>query len=207
VLRLANSPMAELRIPPSSILQTLSVLGTKRVITLITTLSVGKLLKPVSQLPLMRRCWRHNLATALISQQWAVRYDVDPDKAFLFGLLAGIGRLALLISDPATYTKLAARSETEGIPLDSLEAIAYGCDHREAGAWLVEHWKLPAELLDLFPLADSFRSGLANLVSEADQQACRIGFGVTEGMTCDPTCPDSFDVAVSVNRIEQELGV
>ena len=113
VLRLANSPMAALRFPTTNLLQALSVLGVNRIASLTTTLCVGRLLKPVAKLPLMRRCWRHNLATALIASQWSGEYKVDSEKAYTFGLLAGLGRLALLVSDPAAYSRLTERAQAE----------------------------------------------------------------------------------------------
>ena len=61
----------------------------------------------------MRRCWRHNLATALIASQWSGEYKVDSETAYTFGLLAGLGRLALLVSDPEVYSTLAERAQTE----------------------------------------------------------------------------------------------
>ena len=52
VLRLANSPMAGLRFPTTSLLQALSMLGVNRISSLTTTLCVGRLLKPVAKLSL-----------------------------------------------------------------------------------------------------------------------------------------------------------
>ena len=209
VLRLANSSMSDLRFRPTSILQTLSLLGTKRVASLIATLCVGKLLNQVSKLPLMRRCWRNNLATALIAERWGEKYKVAPDDAYMFGLLNGLGRLALLASDPMAYSQVVEQAETEDRPLEALEARMFGFDSREAGAWLVSEWRLPAELLILFSPRNERApsSGLAALIEDAGQEATRIGFGLIERTRCDTFDPESFEVAVSVNRVEQGLGV
>ena len=209
VLRLANSPMAGLRFPTASLLQALSVLGVNRIASLTTTLCVGRLLKPVAKLPLMRRCWRHNLATALISSQWSVEYKVDSEKAYMFGLLAGLGRLALLVSDPEVYSRLTERAQAENMPLEMLENRFYGFDHRDAGRWLVTEWKLPAELNDVLvgsPI-DGPNADLALLIREAAAEATRLGFGVLDtpaGATPDPA---SFEIAERVNQIEQDLGI
>ena len=209
VLRLANSPMAGSRFPTTSLLQALSVLGVNRVASLTTTLCVGRLLKPVAKLPLMRRCWRHNLATALIAAQWSTEYRVDSERAYMFGLLAGLGRLALLVSDPEIYSGLAERALAENLPLEMLENRVFGFDHREAGRWLVTEWKLPSELNDV--LASSPSEGpnadLTLLIHDADAEATRLGFGVLN-MAPTPT-PDaaSFEIAERVNQIEQDLGI
>ena len=66
-----------------------------------------------------------------------------------FGMLAGLGRLALLVSDPGIYSQLTERAQIERMPLEMLENRFYGFDHREAGRWLVTEWKLPPELNDV----------------------------------------------------------
>jgi HD-like signal output (HDOD) protein len=209
VLRLANSPSAGLRFPTTSVLQALSVLGVNRIASLAVTLCVGRLLKPVAKLPLMRRCWRHNLATALIASEWSADYRVDGEKAYTFGLLAGLGRLALLASDPEVYSRLAERAQIENMPLEMLENRFYGFDHRDAGRWLVTEWRLPAELTDVLTGSptDGPNADLALLIREAGSEANRLGFGVLENPA--PATPDnlSFEIAERVNQVEQDLGI
>ena len=209
VLRLANSPMAGLRFPTTSMLQALSVLGVNRIASLTTTLCVGRLLKPVAKLPIMRRCWRHNLATALIASQWSTEYKVDSEKAYTFGLLAGLGRLALLVSDPDIYSRLTERAQAENLPLEMLENRFYGFDHRDAGRWLVTEWKLPSELNDVLagsPL-DGPNADLALLIRESTAEATRLGFGVLDMPPSATPDPASFEIAERVNQIEQDLGI
>lgn len=205
LLRLANSAITGVRFPATNILHALSILGVKQVASLITTLFMGKLLKPVSKLPLMRRCWRHNLATALVARRQAETFGVDSESGYMFGLLAGIGRLGLLVSEPEAYSELAARSDAEGIPLDLLELEYYGFDNRQVGAQLVADWRLPQELLQIFSTTGN--GSVALLVAGASEEADRLGFGVVELGLCNSTDSEFFEVAEGVNRIEQELGI
>jgi len=205
VLRMANSPLVGLRYPTTSLLQALSVLGVSRIVSLTTTLCVGRLLKPVAKLPFMRRCWRHNLATALIASQWSQEYKIDAERAYTLGLLAGLGRLVLLVSDPEMYSCLADRSLAENMPLEVVENRFYGFDHRDAGRWLVSEWKLPPELADV--LDPESGSDIAMLIRGASAEATRIGFGVPGGPPIDSSDPASFEIAERVNQIEQDLGV
>jgi HD-like signal output (HDOD) protein len=209
VLRLANSPMTGLRFPTASLLQALSVLGVNRITSLTTTLCVGRLLKPVAKLPLMRRCWRHNLATALIASQWSTEYKIDPEKAYTFGLLAGLGRLALLVSDPDVYSRLVERAQAENLPLEMLENRFYGFDHRDAGRWLVTEWKLPPELNEILlgSPVEGVNADLTLLIRQATSEATRLGFGVLDALPGDSPDPSSFDIAARVNQIEQDLGI
>jgi HD-like signal output (HDOD) protein len=211
VLRLANSASAGSRYPATTMLQALSVLGVNRITSLATTLCVGKLLKPVGKLPLMKRCWRHNLATAVIASKRSEECGSDAEKAYTFGLLAGIGRLALLVSDPGHYTELVSRAEAERVPLDLLERQVLGFDHREAGRWLVTQWKLPSELNAVVFYDESPPAGpdacLGRLIVEAGLEAERLGFGILYGIPTDPADPSSLEVAERVNQIEQDLGM
>jgi HD-like signal output (HDOD) protein len=209
VLRLANSPMTGLRFPTTSLLQALSVMGVNRIASLTTTLCVGRLLKPLAKLPLMRRCWRHNLATALIAAQWSSEYKVDAERAYTFGMLAGLGRLALLVSDPEVYSRLAERAEAENLPLEMLENRFFGFDHRDAGRWLVTEWKLPLELNDVLvgSPTDGPNSDLALLIRQATLEATRLGFGVLKAAPPESPDPESLEIANRVNQIEQDLGV
>lgn len=207
VLRLANSPTSGLRFPTTSLLQALSVLGVNRIASLTTTLCVGRLLKPVAKLPLMRRCWRHNLATALIASRWSGEYKVDAERAYTFGLLAGLGRLALLVSDPEVYSRLAERAQLEHLSLELLENRLYGFDHRDAGQWLVSEWKLPPELNDVLigSPTEGPNADLALLIREATAEATRLGFGVLESTPPESPDPSSIEIAERVNQIEQDL--
>jgi len=163
------------------------------------------MLRPVSKLPLMRRCWRHNLATALIARVKSAEYDVDSEDGYMFGLLAGIGTLALLVSEPAAYCQLVRQATEEDIPLETLEAQFFGFDNREAGAQLVSDWHLPPDLLKVFSPGND--SNLAHLILRADFEAARMGFGVIGVHMVDTTDPKAFDIAERVNWVEQELGI
>lgn len=205
LLRLANSAIVGRRYRSTNILDALSLLGVSRVAGLTVTLCMGKLVGPMSKLPLMRQCWRHNLATGLVAEQQARDSDIEPEKAYMFGLLAGLGQLALLALEPATYSRLVDRAVSETIPLEVLETEIFGFDSRQAGSWLVSEWQLPKELLDLYALPSC--SPLASLIREADEEATRLGFGLTEHIEFDPLDTASFEVADRVNQIEQELGL
>ena len=210
VLRLANSASGGAKFPINSVLQALALLGVNRIVSLATTLCVGKLVKPVAKLPVMRRCWRHNLAVALIASKRAVRAGIDPDKAYTFGLLAGLGRMALLVSNPQMYAHVVARAEAERMPIEILERELYGFDHREAGRYLLVHWKLPEEMNAVLFVGNptlGANADLAYLIRDASVEAVNLGFGVIEEapeVAIDPLC---LEIVERVNQIEQELGI
>ncbi len=100
VLRMANSPFGG-RYGTNSILQALSLIGVTRVSSLVVTLSVSRLLQRAARSPMLRRCWQHNLASALIAREFACEFSLDGEQAYMSGLLHDVGRLA-----PVSYTHL-----------------------------------------------------------------------------------------------------
>jgi putative nucleotidyltransferase with HDIG domain len=101
---------------------------------------------------LVRGCWRHSLACAMLSAEIARAGFLDVNMAYLGGLLHDIGRLALLTLYPREYADLLG--VLEGTPLEMLEAEReiFRIDHCEAGVWLVAEWRLPEDLRDIILL-------------------------------------------------------
>jgi len=208
VLRLANSASSGARFPITSLLQAISLIGVNRIVSLAATLCMGRLLKPVAKLPIMRRCWRNNLAVALIASKRAEAAKLDAEKAYTFGLLAGLGRMALLVSNPQVYTHAVARAEAERMPLEILERELFGFDHRDAGRFLVDEWKLPSELSAvLFSGSLGGDADLAYLIRDATVEANTLGLGVIDEFLATPPDPLVFEIAERVNQLEQELDV
>jgi putative nucleotidyltransferase with HDIG domain len=148
VLRMSNSAMFNVRSEVRTILQALAIMGLERVKGLACTVALRNYLGNVLQIPALKRCWRHNLATAVIADEIATWARLDSGEAYTAAILHDIGRLALITIDPSRYLQILDRVATEGVPLSQLEQYAYGMDHAEAGAWLADIWKLPREVVE-----------------------------------------------------------
>ena len=109
----------------------------------------------------LRMFWRHSLYCAILSQTIARklqgRFDVNPEKAYLCGLLHNLGVLLIGHLFPPEFKMLnnmvARQPET---PLHELErrVIAMGqaqtlmaMGHDKIGAWLLGRWQLPGEVV------------------------------------------------------------
>ena len=97
--------------------------------------------------------WRHAMSVAVAAQTVAAAApegDVDPDEAFVAGLLHDTGKLVLdefLTSDPDTPVYLTAETDLDHCELGELilrqwdlpeslcTAVRYSHDHAGAGAW------------------------------------------------------------------------
>lgn len=208
VLRLANSPLGG-RFGATTILQALCLLGLARVHSLILTLTMSALLKGLKGSAVLRCCWRHNLASALIARKIASTMNVDADLAYMAGLMHDIGRLALLAANPVVYAAIMANPSHKRED----EKRRLGLDHCEAGAWVVVHWKLPVILADVAlkhhdPLVSP--GSLTHLIHVACEVASQMGFGVEGGEDCEmqAVVDDQLriEVATAINAIEIHCG-
>jgi HD-like signal output (HDOD) protein len=91
------------------------------------------------------RFWRHGLATAGYSRILASATGVDPDTAYLAGLVMRTGRLLMLLVEPENV----ARTEFLAEAPDSLlahERALLECTHLEVSAELARRWHFPPML-------------------------------------------------------------
>ena len=91
--------------------------------------------------------WSHSLAIAVTAQALATRVPrMVPSEAFTFGLLAGIGRLALASIHPESYAAALDKvRDGDSLRLAQIERQTFGLDHGELGAAMFEDWHLPAD--------------------------------------------------------------
>ena len=139
VLRLANSSLLGPHYEVRNIPHAVSMLGMRWLTGLALTLSISRFLKRAGFKAILRRCWRHNLARALAAKEFAHSFGSNEDDAYIAGLFHDVGRLAFLVLEPALFDRPVS---TEG-ELQELQRARFGMDHCEAGAWLLEQWRLP----------------------------------------------------------------
>lgn len=115
-----------------------------------------------------RGFWTHSIAVACAAEQLArlrkseVKSDVviEPDQAFLAGLLHGLGRMVLRLIVPAAYDKILAATERKHVPSAAVERAVLGLDHHTAGRHLGRTWHLPNELIDVIWFHDQPIAGV-----------------------------------------------
>lgn len=150
ILRRANSSLFATKHPINSLQHALVVLGLRRVRSLTMTVASGKYLKAALEIAELRRCWRHTLACALITEELARACSIHEDVAYTAGLMHDIGRLGLLVAHPEEYAellKIAAQGQAADGDFDLLdhEKEVFGMDHCGVGNYLAEQWRLPEE--------------------------------------------------------------
>jgi putative nucleotidyltransferase with HDIG domain len=209
VLKLANSPLVAVRYEVTNVAQAIGLLGSRRLVTLIMTLGLSKMIKRVRKSEAMSRMWRHNLACALAARHLAEMSRIDANQAYYAGLFHDVGRLALIGQQPALYDQ-ALKS---GDDIDEMEQRTFGIDHFEASAWVVEKWKLPKAFIEVVLDHHNPKPGasdLTTLVHLGCHTADRLGFSLmrVEGDTeLGPTDEVGFAIALAINKLESEYGM
>jgi HD-like signal output (HDOD) protein len=93
-----------------------------------------------------QRFWRHGVATAGHAKVLARLCNIDPDSAYLAGLVMRIGRVLMLLVEP----EIVARCDDLNDSPDTLighELEWLGCSHLEVSAALAKRWSFPKDIV------------------------------------------------------------
>lgn len=178
LLALANSPLFGVQTPIQDLQHAITVLGTDRTKALATTLAMRSFLGNAPKTAVLRRIWRHGLATAVIAETLAPSYGLSKDLAHVAGILHDVGRVALLAAYPEQYAALAIRTHENSECILLAERAQFGLDHCQAGQLLGEAWHFPNALQQVIAhhLEWSDEQNLVSLVQTACRLAVDLGF-------------------------------
>ncbi len=88
--------------------------------------------------------WSRSLACGVASKVFAATAGrLDPNEAFIVGLLYHIGQMAAACAMPDVYETVLAELQTRPNDLTAIELEKLGASHIEAGVQLMQDWKLP----------------------------------------------------------------
>jgi putative nucleotidyltransferase with HDIG domain len=195
VLRLCNSAFMGLRGGVTRIEQAVMLVGTERLRTMVLTCSLVEYVGHRVASEDIQLFWQHCFLTAALSERLARAIAfLQPEEAYLAGLLHDIGALPLLMITSAEA------KESENIVTFGwgesleLEREHFGTDHCEVGNWIGVSWNFPPHLLEAMVKHHSPREAtqdpqLAGVVAAADQFCVRRGIvlGVALPELTEPT--------------------
>ena len=143
LVKTANSPLFALRREVTTIPFAISVLGINAVRTLVLSFSLAKECRAGSR-PGLTDYWHRSVLSALAARELCQGAHLGcREEAFLCGLLQDIGMLALARAVGRPYTEILERSARDHDKLIEMERQAFGGDHAQVGAWLLERWHTP----------------------------------------------------------------
>ena len=180
VLRIANSPLVGFPHNVSSVLQASMLLGFRRLRSIVITVGLKAYLSDLRS-SLMRSCWRHSLASAIIAERAAKRMFSDSDFAYTAGILHDIGRVALTTVMPERYARAVRQGADAPSDFLRIEREYCGIDHCAAGRALVTLWDFPdvfAAITACHHDHDSQLLGSASLIAPSCALSDALGFSL-----------------------------
>ena len=152
VLRLANSSFFGFPRSVSTVKDALFRLGTNQVFQLVLAATVGKMAQtPVRGYDLAGGdLWDHLLGTAIgtINLAQAVKLQIPP-YAFTAALTHDVGKVVLGTFVEVNADAIRAFAYEKKMSFERAEQRVLGIDHAEVGAFLLERWNLPADLVQV----------------------------------------------------------
>ncbi len=113
--------------------------------------------------------WKHSLAVACAARRLArARRDLglDPEDAYVAGLLHDLGKVALAAVFPKAYDRVVAQANHSRGDIADYERAVLGADHTVAGRRVAERWRLPRDLQDAIWLHHLAADALPTSVSK-----------------------------------------
>ena len=148
VLRTINSAFYALPRPISSVTHALVMLGINTIKNLALAISAMGMMPARNAAGFDTAAYlRHSLSVAGVARLLSCRFgDADPNETYIVGLLHDFGKIIFATHLPREFSAALDLSKDENLPLDQAEHHIMGISHAEAGALMVEKWKLPQEL-------------------------------------------------------------
>jgi HD-like signal output (HDOD) protein len=148
ILRVVNSSLYGLSVEVDNLGQAVALLGIKPLKLLVLGFSLPERLFAELAVDQLERYWATALVRAVAARAIAERfYARAGDDAFVAGLLADLGMLAMLAELGEPYARfLQVIWEREG-DVRALERKSLGFDHGQLTAALLAQWKMPASLV------------------------------------------------------------
>ncbi|HEY4013997.1 MAG TPA: diguanylate cyclase [Polyangiaceae bacterium] len=145
VVGVANSPAYRRGSPVTTVKRASLALGTSAVTALALSFSLVSQRASRGSFD-FAGYWRRGLLNAVAARCLAQQVRIDPEEAFLAGLLQDIGILALNAA-VSGYDDIVREAKQDHLRLERLEREQVGAGHPEVGAWLATGWGLPEALV------------------------------------------------------------
>lgn len=145
VLRLVNSALFSLADPVTTVQHAVRLLGFAEIRNLTMGLKIMETSFGQSEGILDRsKFWEHSLACGVCAKHLAAGFpEIDPEEAFLGGLLHDIGKLVLDSYFQEAWSEAMERCRgSDRLPLE-MEKKMVGLPHTTIGRMLAQHWKIP----------------------------------------------------------------
>lgn len=144
VLRMVNSPLFGLAQPCNSIEDSVVLLGTAKLKTLVVASGLVGAVDDIEGVD-MKVFWSESFRVASYAKWISPKIGAHPDVAFTAGLIHNIGSLLIAMARPKIAAEITEYVKG-GKPRDKVEINLLGFTHADASAELAKRWKFPEDL-------------------------------------------------------------
>lgn len=184
ILKIANSALYARQREIASLQMAITLLGFKNIKSLVLLVTASGSIQQHRNTEFYQIFWKHAIISAFLARHLSLRSGrkESADEAFLGGLMHDIGQAAFFNADQARYTGLMKQALAEPVKIEELEEAAFGADHRQVGASVLESWNFPSRYVDIArehtsPNITSQHKTLIIILSLADLLTEILGFG------------------------------
>ena len=184
-LRLANSAVFGFNRNISSVKEAIAMIGFEQVTDLVTAVNTFEALGRVKESPYFNRMafWEHSIGCGIIAKVVGEKIKMDPERAFVAGLLHDIGKVVMDGFFPEYFSEALELANNDDIPIHDAESKKLPITHDSVGSVLARQWNLPEALIDVIGAHHSLKPNksaymrLTLLVHVADAQCRLLGVG------------------------------
>lgn len=149
VVKTVNSSLFALRCPVTNVKQAVTLLGLGHIRSIaLVYATMDGLPKPGGDLFDHEAFWTDSLLRAMLCRSFSKkRYGRQVEDAFTASLLADVA-VPVLLSAWQEYYEPVIQAWKQGCKrLSEIEGEHFGWDHAQAGAWIVQSWDFPEEMV------------------------------------------------------------
>jgi HD-like signal output (HDOD) protein len=148
LLKAVNSSYYSLTSKVTRLDRAIAYMGMRTVKEVTLSTCIGSVCKPTKLGTFdARDLWDHSIGVAIAARELAIKSNLlDPEEAFLAGMLHDIGLLLMVQSEVPVAQQLFASAERSTTSFLPLELGAFGFNHCELGEYLAGAWKFPAAI-------------------------------------------------------------
>lgn len=196
ILRVANSAFYGLPGRVGSLSQAVTLLGLPTTRTVVTTAAIIERFPPHDSAAFdFRSFWAHSLGVAAAAHYLAPRAGVNPEPAFVAGMLHDIGIAVLGCCMVDEFRVVLDHAYAHDCAIEDAERASLGFTHDELGAALAAQWKFPPVIREAIrahhaPGADA--QPLARVTHVANVFAHALDLGGVERDFVPPVDPASW---------------
>ena len=154
ILKTVNSSLYGLRRNITTIEHAVSILGEQAIRTLVLTASLEVITKKTTEIE--KSLWEDSVGCAIACKFIAAALPnagVNPEEAFLIGLMRHIGKLAMCANNPRYFKSIFEASQQRGgQDTGDLERQYYTYNHSQMGSAVIKHWELSPVLSEIILL-------------------------------------------------------